>query len=78
MKGKIGGSLVLLLGLLLVAAGLLGKLWYMPMKAVWPDDVDSTRTYEGTLVTMLNPVALATMDIANLFYRDVPLSWTGM
>ena len=73
MKGKIGGSVVLLLGLLLVAAGLLGKLWYMPMKAVWPDDVDSTRTYEGTLVTMLNPAALATMDIANLFYRDVPI-----
>ncbi len=73
MKGKIGGSLVLLLGLLLVAAGLGAKFWYMPMKAVWPDDVNSTRTYEGTLVTMLNPAALATMDVANLFYRDVPI-----
>jgi hypothetical protein len=73
MKGKIGGSLVLLLGLLLVAAGLGAKLWYMPMKAVWPSDVDSTRTYEGTLVTMLNPAALPTMDVANLFFRDVPI-----
>jgi len=73
MKGKIGGSLVLLLGLLLVAAGLVLKFAVLPMMAVWPDDVDSTRHYEGTLVTMLNPAALATMDAANLFLTNVPI-----
>jgi hypothetical protein len=73
MGRKIGGSLVLLLGLLLVAGGLVLKFAILPAMAVWPDDVDSTRTYEGTLVTMLNPAALQTMDVANLFYRDVPI-----
>lgn len=73
MKGKIGGSLVLILGLLLVAAGLVLKFAVLPMLAVWPDDVDSTRHYEGTLVTMLNPAALATMDVANLFLANIPI-----
>ncbi len=74
MKGKIGGSLVLLLGLLLIAGGLVLKFAVLPALAVWPDDVDSTRTYEGTLVTMLNPEALATGDLANLFLSDVPVT----
>lgn len=74
MKGKIGGMLVVFLGLLLVAAGLVLKLAVLPMMAVWPDDVDSTRVYEGTLVTMLNPGALATMDLANLFFSNVPVT----
>ena len=73
MKGKIGGLLVVFLGLLLVAAGLVVKLWLVPTMAVWPDDVDTTRHYEGTLGTMLNPAALETMDFANLFYSDVPV-----
>jgi len=74
MKGRIGGLLVVFLGLVLVAAGLVLKFALLPMMAVWPDDVDSTRTYEGTLVTMLNPAALATMDLANLFISDVPVT----
>jgi hypothetical protein len=74
MKGKIGGVLVLLLGLLLVAAGLVLKFAVLPMMAVWPDDVDSTRTYEGTLVTMLNPAALQTMDLTTLFLENVPIT----
>ncbi|MBN2114406.1 MAG: DUF3068 domain-containing protein [Acidimicrobiia bacterium] len=73
MKGKIGGLLVLFLGLLFVAAGLVMKFAVVPMLAVWPDDVDSTRIYEGTLVTMLNPAALETMDVANLFLSNVPV-----
>jgi len=74
MKGKIGGLVVLLLGLLLVAGGLVLKFAVLPALAVWPDDVDSTRTYEGTLVTMLNPQALASGDLANLFLSDVPVT----
>jgi len=74
MKGKIGGLVVLLLGLLLVAGGLVVKFALLPAMAVWPDDVDSTRTYEGTLVTMLNPQALASGDLANLFLENVPVT----
>jgi hypothetical protein len=65
--------LVLFIGLVLIAGGLVLKFALLPMMAVWPDDVDSTRTYEGTLVTMLNPAALATMDLASLFISDVPV-----
>jgi hypothetical protein len=74
MKGKIGALLVLFLGLLLVAGGLVMKFVVLPAMAVWPDDVDSHRYYEGTLVTMLNPQALAAMDLANLFLNDVPVT----
>jgi hypothetical protein len=34
--------------------------------------VDSTRNYDGTLQVMLSPQALSTMDLANLFLREVP------
>jgi hypothetical protein len=74
MRGKIGGLVVVLVGLLLVAGGLVLKFAVLPAMAVWPDDVDSTRTYEGTLVTMLNPQALATGDLANLFLENVPVT----
>lgn len=70
---KLFGWICLILGLLLVAGGLVVKFAILPAMAVWPDDVDSTRTYEGTLVTMLNPDALATGDLANLFLEDVPV-----
>jgi len=71
---KFLGWLCLLLGLLLVAGGLVVKFAILPALAVWPDDVDSIRTYDGTLVTMLNPEALATGDMANLFWENVPVS----
>jgi hypothetical protein len=74
MKGKIGGLVILLLGLLLIAGGLVVKFVVLPAMAVWPDDVDSTRTYEGTLVTMLNPAALQSGDLANLFLENVPVN----
>jgi hypothetical protein len=45
----------------------------VPAYAQWPDDVDSTRTYEGTLEVMLNTEALAANDLANIFMRDVPI-----
>lgn len=72
MKGKIGGILLLFVGLLLVAGGLVLKFAVVPAIAVWPDDVDSTRTYEGT-VSMLNPAALAAGDLAHLFINDLPI-----
>jgi len=74
MKNKTLGRVVLLLGLLLIAAALVVKFVILPGQAQWPDDVDSTRTYDGTLHVMLNPQALAAMDLANLFLRDVPIT----
>lgn len=46
----------------------------VPNQAVWPDDVDTTRTYEGTLETMLDAQALAAADLGNLFITDVPVT----
>lgn len=74
MRGKLGGLVVLGLGLALVVAALVVKFVILPGQAQWPDDVDSTRTYDGTLQVMLNPQALETMDLANLFVRDLPIT----
>ena len=69
-----GAYLALGLGVLLIAAGLVVKFAVVPALAVFPDDVDSTRTYEGTLEVMLNPEALAVGDLANLFMEDIPIN----
>jgi hypothetical protein len=73
MKRSIGGSIIAIVGILLIVAGLVVKLVVMPGQAQWPSDVDTTRTYDGTLAVMLNPAALATMDMANLFLTNVPV-----
>ena len=74
MKKSIGAYVALGLGVLLIAAGLIVKFAVVPALAVFPDDVDSTRTYEGTLEVMLNPEALATGDLDNLFMENVPIN----
>lgn len=71
---KLLGWMCLVLGLLLVAGGLVVKFAVLPALAVWPDDLDSHRYYDGTLVTMLNPEALATGNLAALFLNDVPVT----
>jgi len=73
MKGRLGAVIALGLGVLLVAGGLVVKFAVVPALAQFPDDVDSTRTYEGTLEVMLNAEALAANDLANIFMRDVPI-----
>jgi hypothetical protein len=74
MKSKTVGLAVLLLGIVLIVAALVVKFVILPGQAQWPDDVDSTRTYDGTLHVMLNPQALGSMDLANLFLREVPIT----
>jgi hypothetical protein len=59
---------------LLIAAGLVVLFIIIPGMAQFPDDVDSTRAYEGELAVMLNAEALTTMDLANIFLRDVPVT----
>lgn len=74
MSNKTVGFAILLLGLVLIATGLAVKFVVLPGQAQWPDDVDSTRTYEGTLHVMLNAKALQEMDLQNLFLREVPIT----
>lgn len=74
MRGKAAGSTALALGILLIAAGLVFLFVIIPGMAQFPDDVDSTRAYEGELGVMLNAAALETMDLANIFLRDVPVT----
>lgn len=68
------GIVVLVLGVLLVAGGLVVMTVVYPSQAMFPDDVDTTRAYEGELGVMLNADALASGDLANLFIRDVPVT----
>ncbi|MCB2223592.1 MAG: DUF3068 domain-containing protein [Actinobacteria bacterium] len=71
---KTGPFIALGLGVLLIVAGLIVKFVVVPALAVFPDDVDSTRTYEGTLEVMLNADALATGDMANIFMENIPIN----
>ncbi len=74
MRGKAAGMTWLTLGILLIAAGVVFLLVVIPGIAQWPDDVDSNRAYEGELAVMLNAEALANLDLANIFLRDVPVT----
>ena len=75
MKGVgLVGLLFLIVGLVAIAAAIVVKFVLLPSQAQWPEDVDSTRTYDGTLQVMLNPRALQDRDTDNLFVRDVPIT----
>jgi len=73
MRGKRVGIAVLVVGLVVIIAALVLKFSVVEGMKQWPDDVDTTRYYEGTLNTMLNAEALATMDLMNIFLHDVPV-----
>jgi len=73
VKGKRIGIAVVALGMVLIIVALVVKLAIVPSMKQWPDDVDETRYYEGALHTMLNAQALASMDLPNVFVRDVPV-----
>ncbi|NLE51738.1 MAG: DUF3068 domain-containing protein [Chloroflexi bacterium] len=61
------GALLFLLGLAIVAAGVVLMLVIVPGMKRFPDDVDTTRQYEGTLATMLNPADFT-------FLNDLPVT----
>ncbi len=61
------GAVLLLLGLAVVAAGVVLMAVIVPGMKRFPDDVDVTREYEGTLAVMLNPADFT-------FLEEVPVT----
>ncbi len=57
--------------IVLIIVALVLRFSIVPGMKQLPDDVDTARYYEGTLNSMLNPEALQTMDLANLFLKNV-------
>lgn len=74
MSGRTIGILSLAAGAVAVIAGLIVLFVVVPDRAQFPDDVDRMRYYEGELALMLDAEALAAMDLANVFIRDVPVT----
>ncbi|GEM_PF-1834215 len=62
---------LLAVAIVLVIVAVVLRFSIVPGMKQLPDDVDTARYYEGTLNSMLNAEALATMDLANLFLKDV-------
>lgn len=54
MGRKTIGSILLVLGAVLIAAGVVVMFVIVPSMKQWPDDVDTTRNYEGTVPVLLN------------------------
>ena len=74
MRRRLVGRIGLTTAMVLVVAGLVLLGLVIPGMAQFPDDVDTDRVYEGELTLMLNSEALASMDLANVFLRDVPIT----
>lgn len=72
MKSKLGPSLLLALGALLIIGGLVVKFLVVPAVAKFPDDVDTTRTYAGT-VDILNRAELENPTGGPLFFTGLPV-----
>ncbi len=72
MKGKLGSSALLSLGILLIIGGFVVKFAIVPALAKFPDDVDTNRTYAGT-VDILNRAELENPTGAPLFFIGLPV-----
>ncbi len=62
MGGKGLGWLLAIVGVVLVAVGLVVMLVVVPGMKQLPADTDTTRTYEGTMATMLDPQTFTVMN----------------
>jgi hypothetical protein len=75
MKPRRGwGVTLLILAFVLVAGAVIVRLAVYPSQLRFPADVDVSRSYEGDLAVMMNPSAIETGDLANMFLRDVPVT----
>lgn len=68
------GIAALVIGIVLIAGGLIVNFVIYPSQAKFPDDVDTTRNYEGELAVMMNAAALESGDLEALFMRNVPVT----
>ncbi len=68
------GSFISIVGVLALLAGLLANFVVVPRAKRLPADLSSNITYDGTLGLALNAEAVASLDIPNLFLRDVPIT----
>jgi len=66
MSRRAAGILFFLIGLVVIAAGLVLMLVIVPGMKQFPDDVDTTRTYEGTMPVLLDAASLQ-------FMTDIPV-----
>lgn len=66
MNRRAAGVLLVLIGLVVIAAGLVLMLVIVPGMKQFPDDVDTTRNYEGTMPVLLNAASLQ-------FMTDIPV-----
>ncbi|MCL4239089.1 MAG: DUF3068 domain-containing protein [Anaerolineae bacterium] len=69
MNRRATGFLIFLIGLVIIAAGLVLMLVIVPGMKQFPADVDTTRNYEGTMPVLLNAEALQ-------FLTDIPVELT--
>ena len=69
MNRKLLAGLVAGLGVVLVVAGLVVMLAIVPGMKKLPGDTDTTRTYTGTMATMLDPQTFK-------FSHNIPISIT--
>ena len=74
MSGRATGVILTAVGVVVAALGLIVLLVVVPGRAQFPDDVDRMRHYEGELALLLDAEALASMDLADVFVRDVPVT----
>lgn len=74
MRGRATGVVMMAVGAVAALLGLIVLFVVVPDRAQFPDDVDRMRYYEGELSLMLDAEALAAMDLANVFIRDVPVT----
>lgn len=70
---RMRSTILMVSGVILIAAAAILKFAIVPSMAQFPDDVDTTRTYSGTVHQALNAQALAQGDLANLFLTDIPV-----
>ncbi len=55
MNRKLAGGILFVLGIILIAVGLVLMLVVVPGMKQFPEDVDTTRMYEGTMTVMFDP-----------------------
>lgn len=73
MSRRAGAITLISLGVLLIAGALILRFAIVPAVAQFPDDVDTTRTYEGT-VDILNRSAIENpQPDATVLYNDLPV-----